>query len=60
MLEFPKHRAEDVQKYSKNKWWLGFTMGDILDHTTDAFPNKEALVDDKVRLTNSELRKKVD
>jgi 2,3-dihydroxybenzoate-AMP ligase/mycobactin salicyl-AMP ligase len=60
MLEFPKHRPEDVQKYSKNKWWLGFTMGDILDRTTDVFPNKEALVDDRVRLTYSELRKRVD
>jgi 2,3-dihydroxybenzoate-AMP ligase len=60
MVEFPKHRAEDIQKYSKNKWWLGFTMGDILDHTTDLFPNKEALVDDRVRLTYSELRKRVD
>ena len=35
-------------------------MGDILDHTTDLFPNKEALVDDRVRLTYSELRKRVD
>jgi 2,3-dihydroxybenzoate-AMP ligase len=60
MLEFPKHRSEDVQKYSRNKWWLGFAMGDILDHTTDAFPHKEALVDDKVRLTYSELRERVD
>jgi 2,3-dihydroxybenzoate-AMP ligase/mycobactin salicyl-AMP ligase len=60
MVEFPKHRPEDVQKYSKNKWWLGFTMGDILDRTTDVFPNKEALVDDRVRLTYSELRKRVD
>ena len=59
MLQFPRHRAEDVQKYSKNKWWLGLTMGDILDRTADAFPNKEALVDDKVRLTYSELHKRV-
>ncbi len=35
-------------------------MGDILDRTTDVFPNKEALVDDRLRLTYSELRDKVD
>ena len=35
-------------------------MGDILDRTADVFPNKEALVDDRVRLTYCELRNKVD
>jgi 2,3-dihydroxybenzoate-AMP ligase/mycobactin salicyl-AMP ligase len=60
MIQFPKHKAKDVQQYSKNRWWLGFTMGDILDRTADVFPNKEALVDDRVRLTYSELRNKVD
>jgi 2,3-dihydroxybenzoate-AMP ligase/mycobactin salicyl-AMP ligase len=35
-------------------------MGDILYRTADVFPNKEALVDDRVRLTYSELRHNVD
>jgi len=35
-------------------------LGDILDRTADVFPNKEALVDDRVRLTYYELRNKVD
>ena len=60
MIQFPKHKAKDVQQYSKNRWWLGFTMGDILYRTADVFPNKEALVDDRVRLTYSELRHNVD
>src|SRR5512139_1325213 len=60
MLEFPKHKAGDAQQYSRNRWWLGLTLGDILDRTADVFPNKEALVDDRVRLTYSELRNKVD
>jgi 2,3-dihydroxybenzoate-AMP ligase/mycobactin salicyl-AMP ligase len=60
MLEFPKHKARDARQYSRNKWWLGLTLGDILDRTADVFPNKEALVDDRVRLTYSELRNKVD
>ncbi|MBP1695493.1 MAG: entE, partial [Deltaproteobacteria bacterium] len=60
MLEFPKHKARDARQYSRNRWWLGLTLGDILDRTADVFPNKEALVDDRVRLTYYELRNKVD
>ena len=60
MLEFPKHKARDARQYSRNRWWLGLTLGDTLDRTADVFPNKEALVDDRVRLTYSELRNKVD
>jgi len=47
MLEFPKHREEDIRKYTKNRWWLGMTIGDVFDRTTDMFPKKEALVDDR-------------
>jgi len=60
MLEFPKHKARDARQYSRNRWWLALTLGDTLDRTADVFPNKEALVDDRVRLTYSELRNKVD
>ena len=60
MIEFPKHKPKEARQYSKNRWWLGLTLGDILDRTADVFPNKEALVDDRVRLTYSELRNKVD
>ncbi len=60
MIEFPKHKAKDVYQYTKTRWWLGLTLGDILDRTADVFPNKEALVDDRVQLTYSELRNKVD
>jgi 2,3-dihydroxybenzoate-AMP ligase len=60
MLQFPKHKARDARQYSRNRWWLGLTLEDILDRTADVFPNKEALVDDRVRLTYSELRNKVD
>jgi 2,3-dihydroxybenzoate-AMP ligase len=60
MIEFSTHKAKDVYQYTKKKWWLGLTLGDILDRTADVFPNKEALVDDRVRLTYSELRNKVD
>ena len=60
MIDFPKHKARDVRRYTRNRWWLGLTLGDILDRTADVFPNKEALVDDRVRLTYSELRHRVD
>ena len=60
LLEFPRHREEDAQKYSKNRWWLGITLGDVLDRINSIFPKKEALVDDRVRLTYSELRARVD
>jgi 2,3-dihydroxybenzoate-AMP ligase/mycobactin salicyl-AMP ligase len=60
MKEFPKHKAKDARQYTNNRWWLGLTLGDILDRTADVFPNKEALVDDRVRLTYSELRNRVD
>ncbi len=55
---YPKHNKEDAQKYTKYRWWAGIPLGDILDRTADVFPNKEAVVDDKVRLTYGELRDK--
>ncbi len=60
MIEFPKHKVKDARQYNRNRWWLGLTLGDILDRTADVFPSKEALVDDRVRLTYSELRNRVD
>ena len=60
MLEFPKHREENVRGFTRNRWWLGMTLGDVLDRTADMFSKKEALVDDRTRLTYGELRKRVD
>jgi 2,3-dihydroxybenzoate-AMP ligase/mycobactin salicyl-AMP ligase len=60
MLQFPSHKSRDVRQYSRNRWWLGLTLGDVLDRTADVFPDKVALVDDRVRLTYSDLRSKVD
>jgi len=60
LLEFPRRREEDIQKYSKHRWWLGMTLGDLLDKTADMFPMKEAVIDDRARLTYAELRKRVD
>jgi len=60
LIDFPRHKEEDVQKYSQYRWWLGMTLGDILNKTADVFSEKEAVMDDRVRLTYGELRKRVD
>ena len=56
---YPKHSKEDALKYSKYRWWLGMPLGDFIDRDADVFPNKEAVVDDRERLTYGELRDKV-
>jgi len=58
--DFPRHKEEDIKQYNQYRWWLGTTLGDVFDKTTDVFPEKEALVDDRIRLTYRELREKVD
>lgn len=60
MVDFPRHRGKDKEKYSTLRWWLGITLGDMLDKAADSYPRKEALVDDRVRLSYSELRDRVD
>ncbi len=57
---YPKHKKKDADNYSKHGWWTGVTLGDVIDKTADVFPNKEAVIDDRVRLTFSELRANVD
>ncbi len=57
---FPRHKEEDIEKYTKNKWWLGMTLGDLLDKTAKSFPNKEGVIDDRGRLTYASLRENVD
>jgi 2,3-dihydroxybenzoate-AMP ligase len=52
----PKHRAEDAQRYNRYRWWMGLTLGDVLDRFADVFPEKEAVVDDQRRLTGAEVR----
>jgi len=51
---------ELVEKYYKNHWWLGITLGEMLDRTCDLHPHKEALVAGDVRLTYRQLRELTD
>jgi 2,3-dihydroxybenzoate-AMP ligase len=47
---------ESVELYYKKKWWLGISLGEMLDRTCDLYPHKEALVAGEVRLTYGQLR----
>lgn len=60
MLEFPRHGETEIKKYREVGSWLDLTMGDILDRICQRFPDKEALVDERVRLSFSGLKEKVD
>ncbi|MDA8308774.1 MAG: AMP-binding protein, partial [Deltaproteobacteria bacterium] len=59
-IEFPRHSKEQIQRYTSRRWWLGLTLGDILDRVADVFPDREALVDDRVRIGWGELRRRVE
>jgi 2,3-dihydroxybenzoate-AMP ligase len=58
--DFPQHNEKDAAVYAKYRWWLGLPLGDLVDRAADVFPRKEAVVDDRVRLTYAMLREGVD
>lgn len=59
-LEFPRHTREQVEKYTSRRWWPGINLADVFDRTADIFPDKEAVVDDRLRLTYAQLRTRVE
>ena len=54
---FPK---ESIQQYYKNHWWLGITLGEMLDRSCAVYPRKEALVAGEVRLVYREIQQWTD
>src|SRR5271157_6448869 len=58
--DFPKHNERDAEHYRKYRWWMGLPLGDLIDRAADVFPRKEAVIDDRVRLTYASLREGVD
>ena len=56
---FPRHAEADARIYSQYRWWLGLTLGDVFDRFADVFPNKEAVVDERERLTGAAVRNRV-
>ena len=59
LAEFPRHSEEDVQRYLKVGWWSGIALGDLVEKAADLYPRQAAVVDDQVRVTYAELRKRV-
>ena len=57
---FTPYHAKDAEKYTRKRWWLGLTMGDIFDRAGDLYPEREALVGEGKRYTWEQLRALVD
>jgi non-ribosomal peptide synthetase component E (peptide arylation enzyme) len=57
---FIPYDSEDAARYEKKRWWLGITLGDMLDKAADLYPRKEALIGSGRRYTYSELRRQAD
>jgi non-ribosomal peptide synthetase component E (peptide arylation enzyme) len=55
---FTPYRDEDAEKYDRLRWWPGLTLGDLLDKAADVYPDKEAFVDARSRLTFAQAREK--
>lgn len=54
------YKEDDIEKYVRMGWWTGETFGDLIDRAADAYPQKEALIDERERLTYGQLRHRVD
>jgi non-ribosomal peptide synthetase component E (peptide arylation enzyme) len=57
---FVPYDPEAARVYDRRRWWLGLTLGDVLDKVSDLYPAKEALVGEGKRYTYSDLRRLVD
>ncbi len=55
---FIPYRKEDAERYNRLRWWSGLTLGNLLDKAADVYPDKEAFVDGKNRLTFKEARER--
>jgi 2,3-dihydroxybenzoate-AMP ligase len=53
---FTPYNQKEAERYSRLRWWAGLTFGDILDKAADIYPDREAFVDSRVRMTYSQLR----
>jgi len=51
---------EDAEEYTRLGCWLNITLADVLDKAAELHPDKEALVDDRSRLTYLQLKDCVD
>ena len=58
--DFVATSREDADKYVREKAWLNQTLGQFLDGAAEECPGKEAVVDNRCRLTYSQLKAKAD
>jgi len=54
------YREEDAERYVREGWWRGLTLGDLLDRAAAIQPNKEAFIDSKNRLTYRQAKEQAD
>ncbi len=57
---FTPYDPQAAALYEKRRWWLGITLGDMLDKAAGLYPNREALVGSGRRYTYAELRRLTD
>jgi len=62
---FRPYDAAAAALYTERRWWLGITVGDMFDKSSDLYPRKEALVGwagdgAEQRYSYAELRRHVD
>ena len=57
---FTPYDLRAAELYSKRRWWLGLTLGDMFDKSCDLYPQREALVGSGKRYTWLQLRELVD
>ena len=56
---FTPYPEDEARLYERNRWWLGITLGDMLQRAADFYPHKEALVEGDTRMTYGSLRRQV-
>ncbi len=54
------YSEEVIKEYRAKGWWLDKTYGDILDRSVECYPDKPAVIDEKVSLTYRRLKEQVD
>ena len=57
---FIPYDSASADLYEKKRWWLGMTLGDMLDKASDLYPQKDALIGSGVRYTYAQVRRRVD
>ncbi|MDF1551772.1 MAG: AMP-binding protein [Deferrisomatales bacterium] len=50
------YAPSDAERYTRLRWWPGLTLGDLLDKAADIYPDREAFVDGRTRLTFGQAR----